>query len=684
MSHLKSCHCCGLVQTAPDGVRAACARCATKLGSWLGPDWGNELSAAFALAALILYVPAMWLPFLRIERLGHAHASSLLGGVRTLLADGHWLVGLIVLLFSIVLPVIKLTALLLLAQRRWRLAHRNRAVVYRLVEHLGRWGMLDVLLVAVMVAFVKLGGLVEFHAGAGLLTFASFVLLSLCASALFDPFELWDEGLSLAQNPEPASTSGAQPAEHTQVMAHEVPAAMVTPPPRRRWVWLIPVVAVLVTGWLIASVVSQRGRLIALTFREGHGIAAGAELKYHGIVCGEVETVRLSDDLTQVHLEVRLTPEADGLARDGARFWIVRPQADLTGIAGLETLVGAKYLTLLPGNPQAQRVTSFVGLDEPPVLDLEVPGGLEIVLQSPGGAGLRTGVGVHYRDQRIGGVVSTGLAGDGSAIETRVYVRPQFSHLVREGSLFWNDSGIRLRGGLTELSLHIGTAETLLRGGVAMSLPPDPGEAVAAGHRFILHSRPEQEWLDWQPAVTGAQPVLDGALPKLVQATLQWTHDGLFFDRDRELRGWLLATEEGWSGPLDLLSVPDDALDGRATLTIGEEPITLSSDAVSTREPGFGVLPYEQSREAVTVPPVRTPQVPEDCVLVTGPDASPLFVAAVRCRRVDGVWLIDEALPVSSALHGAACIAVADGALVGRVLCSDDSRVIVLSTPAND
>src|SRR5690606_9957990 len=201
MLHLKSCHCCGLIQSVPvvereAGVRYACSRCETALASWLKGWGGNQLSGAVSLAAICVYLPAMLLPFLRIGRLGLARESSRIGGVQTLFTEGHLLVGSVVLLFSVVLPVVKLSALLLLAQSRWRLSHRHRAATYRMVEHLGRWGMLDVLLVAVMIAFVKLGGLVTFSAGPGLLAFVAFVLLSLCAGAMFDPFCLWDDGVA--------------------------------------------------------------------------------------------------------------------------------------------------------------------------------------------------------------------------------------------------------------------------------------------------------------------------------------------------------------------------------------------------------------------------------------------------------------------------------------------------------
>ena len=189
-----ACHCCGRVQLLPPprpGQRAVCGRCATPLRH---PGSGrNRWAAALALSALAFYPPAMLLPMLRIEKLGHFQEDSLLSGLITLFSQGYLLVGTVVLLFSVLLPPLKLAALLTLTRPRILAGHARRALVFRGVEVLGRWGMLDVMLVAILVAFVKVGGLVHIGAGPGLLAFTLLVLLSLLAGFLFDPHALWDE-----------------------------------------------------------------------------------------------------------------------------------------------------------------------------------------------------------------------------------------------------------------------------------------------------------------------------------------------------------------------------------------------------------------------------------------------------------------------------------------------------------
>jgi paraquat-inducible protein A len=141
----------------------------------------------------MLYPPAICLPILRLERLGQSSESSVWGGSVGLLADGELLVGGVVFLCSVVLPLCKLVLLFLLSLAPACLSRPRRAGTWRALELVGRWGMLDVLLVAVVVAWLKLGDLVQVTPGPAALLFASCVLASLLASAWFDPHALWSE-----------------------------------------------------------------------------------------------------------------------------------------------------------------------------------------------------------------------------------------------------------------------------------------------------------------------------------------------------------------------------------------------------------------------------------------------------------------------------------------------------------
>ncbi len=193
---IHACAHCGLVQrvpAVPDEMRACCRRCsvALRIGARRLAA-SRSRTAAIATAALVLYPLAVSLPIIRIEKFGHAHEASIIEGVTALLGQGHIVVGLVVLACSVILPVLKLAALLVLSAGGLWMRHHHRAITFRMVELAGRWGMLDVLLVAILVAVLQLGDLVEVSVGPAALAFTLCVGLSLLAAASFDERSLWE------------------------------------------------------------------------------------------------------------------------------------------------------------------------------------------------------------------------------------------------------------------------------------------------------------------------------------------------------------------------------------------------------------------------------------------------------------------------------------------------------------
>ena len=194
---LAACHCCGLIQGVPplqSGERAVCSRCATEFSEPRDAARRNRWAAACALSALMAYPLGIALPVMKVSQLGHAQASSIWSGSLALLAHGDWLVGGAVFVCSVVLPLAKLMGILAVAWFPTRIGDGPaRARLLRIIEWVGRWGTLDVLLVALLVATLKLGDLVKVSPGPGLSAFAFTVALSLIASGLFDPHAHWNE-----------------------------------------------------------------------------------------------------------------------------------------------------------------------------------------------------------------------------------------------------------------------------------------------------------------------------------------------------------------------------------------------------------------------------------------------------------------------------------------------------------
>jgi paraquat-inducible protein A len=154
-----------------------------------------ERTAAFSLAALIFYVPANIYPILRMEYFGKYSESTVWDGCVKLFQDGQWLVAVVVFLASIMIPLTKLLALFFLvvsakfgSPRR----RRERTLIYRVIEVIGPWAMLDVFLLSVLVALVKLERLATILPGRGLLAFTAVVVLTILASASYDPRTIWE------------------------------------------------------------------------------------------------------------------------------------------------------------------------------------------------------------------------------------------------------------------------------------------------------------------------------------------------------------------------------------------------------------------------------------------------------------------------------------------------------------
>jgi paraquat-inducible protein A len=192
---LATCAVCGLLATAEDadGAAAACPRCGTTLH--LRRVASVERTGALLLAAAICYVPANVLPVLVTTSLAGSEADTILSGVVRLYDSGSWILALIVLVASVMIPPGKIAVLTcLLAVARWGRPARLRDCtrLYRMVEHVGRWSMLDVFVAAFVIAVVRWGPFMSERSGPGLPFFAATAVLTMLAAKAFDPRLVWD------------------------------------------------------------------------------------------------------------------------------------------------------------------------------------------------------------------------------------------------------------------------------------------------------------------------------------------------------------------------------------------------------------------------------------------------------------------------------------------------------------
>jgi hypothetical protein len=452
---------------------------------------------------------------------------------------------------------------------------------------------------------------------------------------------------------------------------------VLKPPRRHSWAWVVPILALGLAGWLAYHAWSLRGATVTVHLDEGYGLKPGDEVRYRGIAVGEVHEVELVEAPAGIRATVRLQAGADRLARAGSRFWVVRPQLGLAGVAGLETLVGPRYLAVLPGRGSRQR--HFVGLTEPPVVEAVEPGDLEIILVTDQRGSLRRGAPVTYRQVRVGTVLSVGLTSDGGAVEARVHVDRAYLQLIREQTRFWRTGGVEAKVGLGGLSLQMESLEALLGGGVALATPPEAGALVRTGHRFPLEAAPPDEWIQWHPmAAIGSSQLPPGApLPSPLRAQIDWTQ-GRWISRERSRRGWVLQTRLGLLGPADLLQPAQDADRDTIVLEVAGTVLRLDVEPIWSGD-GLAVIEASVTSPAWPADRWRAPsEGTEDCLAVADPIATPLPLAAARLELGEGAWVIDPAVSVDPSWHGASVVARADGYLIGLLLVDDDTAKVAL------
>jgi paraquat-inducible protein A len=191
-----ACEMCGLsqgVEPLVPGTTAECIRCGSPIVS--RPFGGLEVTAALTTAALVLYIPANIYPILAMSMYGTYIEATVWDGVVNLMQHNEYFIALVVFLASIVVPLLKLIGLLFLVLSV-KFGHgrrlRSRTKIYKFIDAIGPWAMLDVFLVAILVALVKMGDLGRIIPGPGLIAFTSVVILTILASQSFDPKSIWN------------------------------------------------------------------------------------------------------------------------------------------------------------------------------------------------------------------------------------------------------------------------------------------------------------------------------------------------------------------------------------------------------------------------------------------------------------------------------------------------------------
>ncbi len=451
--------------------------------------------------------------------------------------------------------------------------------------------------------------------------------------------------------------------------ASNIPAAKIRPRKRVSLMWLVPAAAFIAAAVLACNALFSEGVPIEIRFAQGHGIQVDDAVRYRGIRIGRITAVRLAADGRAVEIAARLDPSAREMAREGSRFWIVRPQVSIRGLSGLDTVIGANYINVRPGGgPFRDR---FTGLEDPPHPAVVAPGSLTVTVTAPEKGRLRPGAPVAYREMAIGVVSRVALSRDAGSVTAEIYIAPENVPLIRRRTRFWRASGARLSAGFTGFDFQLDSVQGLIDGGVNISVPPDPGPSALPGHRFRLHDRPDPDWLAWRPALN--LPGTEHApLPRPVRIAATQEKRLLGWDRDVHRRGWVLPVDGGLLGPADLLGPAEAGGPVRLRLPEADHAVAVPA-APEPRGAGLVRLPFPHPYPAWPPERQRRPTGPEDTVVIGDPRQPSRFLSADRYIQNGDHWAVDPDLPFSDDWHGAAVVSDRDGAVIGFLLKDGDA-----------
>ena len=259
-------------------------------------------------------------------------------------------------------------------------------------------------------------------------------------------------------------------------------------------VWVVPLLALLLGGWLLFRNFATQGPVANVTFDTAEEIYAGrTEVRCRSVKVGMVTDVGLADDLNSVIVRVELEEDAAHLLRRGTRFWVVKPRVTGAGISGLTTLIQGAYVELDPGNPDGPRESEFIGLETPPATSLSVPGRRVVLVTDEAGL-LVEGSPIYFRGFEVGRIEARSLSADGISVSYNGFIRKEHAGLVNTNTRFWNTSGIDISAGAEGFKVRTPSLQSMISGGVAFGTAPGAhaGDPVADGTVFRLY-RDEDE-----------------------------------------------------------------------------------------------------------------------------------------------------------------------------------------------
>jgi paraquat-inducible protein B len=252
----------------------------------------------------------------------------------------------------------------------------------------------------------------------------------------------------------------------------DLPEAVAAPKSRRplQLVWLIPIVAALIGGWLAVKSVIDKGPVITIAFSTAEGLETGkTKIKYKDVDVGLVTGIALAPDTSHVVVTAELVKDAKHYLVEDTRFWVVRPRVSGGSVTGIGTLLSGSYIGMDIGASKDPR-EHFKGLEVPPVVNTGEPGRTFVLLAENAGS-LDAGSPLYFRRIKAGQIVSYELDKEGRGILVKVFVAAPYDKFVTDNTRFWHASGIDITFNSSGVTVNTQSAVSLLIGGLAFETP---------------------------------------------------------------------------------------------------------------------------------------------------------------------------------------------------------------------
>lgn len=250
-------------------------------------------------------------------------------------------------------------------------------------------------------------------------------------------------------------------------------------------IWILPIVALLIGGWLLYKGLRDAPVRIVVHFENAEGItAAKTKVMYRGIPLGTVRDIAVDAGLQTVGVAIDMDRRVENFLVDDVKFWIVRPEVSAGRISGLDTLFSGSYIEVQKGNSKVP-CRDFIGLPYAPAVAASTPG-LHFKLEAEELGSVQRGTKIFFKNIAIGSVQGYALNGE-KGVTIDAYVEPQHMNLVRRETRFWNSSGFTVKGDLAGFTAHMESMASLIYGGISLYTPEEKMDSPPAQNGEVFH-----------------------------------------------------------------------------------------------------------------------------------------------------------------------------------------------------